>query len=149
MYIYERTISRADPTIPNGCRTHLSSLVINVKILAKHGSHRLATEYRLVNTKEQLTNGRLLSAILFRPLLLSVGTRTLVIRNYSFIQADFYFLFLTVWFLPSFLPSFSLLFIFYFRAQSSWNRLERKYLRILTYYQTSNNKVIITRGLKI
>ena len=64
----------ADPTIPNGCRTHLSSLVINVKILAKHGSHRLATEYRLLNTKEQLTNGRLLSAILFRPSLLGLYT---------------------------------------------------------------------------
>ncbi|XP_076179354.1 uncharacterized protein LOC143152764 [Ptiloglossa arizonensis] len=48
----------SSPTFRNGCRTHLSSLVINVKILAKHSSHRLATEYRLLNTKEQPTNSR-------------------------------------------------------------------------------------------
>lgn len=116
------TISRAvldlaDPTIPNGCRTHLSSLVINVKILAKHGSHRLATEYRLLNTKEQLTNGRLLSAILFLASLRPVHGRSLFgITHYS---GEFLFLFLTIWFLP---------FIFFYfqnsqKLKSTWRNI--------------------------
>ena len=80
----------SSPTFRNGCRTHLSSLVINVKILAKHGSHRLAGEYRLLNTKEQPTNSTWVrSTIILFPLPrafrvhIRLCTAALVIENYS------------------------------------------------------------------
>lgn len=107
------TISRIQLFLMDAGR-HLSSLVINVKILAKHGSHRLATtEYRLLNTKEQLTNGRLLSAILVHGRSLLFG----IIAHYSFS-----FLFLIVRFFLYFclFPLSSL-----FNSSWSWNRAEQ------------------------